>query len=124
MTLYEQLGGIIVIRRVVDEFYDRVLGDESLAPYFVASTMSRQRHRLAAYLADVSGGPPYDGPSIRAAHSGLDISRADLEAVTYHLTAAMEAVGLPPVLRQRVGQAVSRLADDIVGESQPVTSLD
>jgi hypothetical protein len=37
-TIYEQLGGMDVIGMVVDEFYGRVLADDTLSPYSPAKT--------------------------------------------------------------------------------------
>jgi hypothetical protein len=42
-TLYQQLGSEPAVEAVVDEFYDRVLADESLAPLFKDVPMAQLR---------------------------------------------------------------------------------
>ena len=38
-SLYDRLGGEVALDAVVDEFYDRVLADEELRPYFADVSM-------------------------------------------------------------------------------------
>jgi hemoglobin len=123
MTLYEELGGFLAVQTVVDHFYDRVLLDPSLAPFFQASSMSRQRRRVAAYVAGATGGPAYQGPSIRAAHAHLEISRQQFDAVAAHLGAVLEALGVPRTLTDRVLTAIAGLADDVVAGENTESSV-
>ena len=40
-TLFEQIGGAETVAQLIDQFYDRVLGDEELAPFFEQTSMDR-----------------------------------------------------------------------------------
>jgi hemoglobin len=39
-TLYDQLGGFSVVRKLVSDFYDRVLEEDDLAPFFKDTDMA------------------------------------------------------------------------------------
>ena len=73
-SLFLQLGGAPTVRAVVDEFYRRVLADETLAGHFAGVDMAAQRAHLTAFVGVVLGGPDgYNGRSMRDAHVDLDI---------------------------------------------------
>ena len=57
MSLYERLGQDQGIRTAVDEFYQRVLADPELTPYFDGVDMGRLRGHQAKLLVQVTGGP-------------------------------------------------------------------
>jgi hemoglobin len=55
-TLYEWAGGAEALGRLTERFYERVLGDELLAPVF--AHMGRDHPaRVALWLGEVFGGP-------------------------------------------------------------------
>ena len=39
-TLFERVGGVPAIKAAVDLFYEKVLADPTLKPFFAASTLS------------------------------------------------------------------------------------
>jgi hemoglobin len=55
-TLYEWMGGIEAIERLLIRFYDRVPDDPLLAPVFARMDPAHARH-VAAFVAEVMGGP-------------------------------------------------------------------
>jgi hemoglobin len=55
-TLYEEIGGIDVLRRLSRAFYDRVLNDDVLAAMFANFTPTHIDH-VTVWLAEVFGGP-------------------------------------------------------------------
>ncbi len=57
-TLYEWAGGHDAIRRLMDAFYDRVEGDELLAPLFGGSVGEEHRRNVTLWWSEVLGGPP------------------------------------------------------------------
>lgn len=55
-TIFERNGGFATVRRVVATFYDYVLENEVVAPYFAGVCMRRQidhHHRLRRGRAEV-----------------------------------------------------------------------
>jgi hemoglobin len=81
---------------VTGEFYERVVADEMLAPYFAGVEMSRQSLMLAEFLAMAFGGPhAYSGRDLRTAHAGLPgLTDVHFDRVVAHLAAALRAYGV------------------------------
>lgn len=57
MTIYEDIGGAAAVSAAVDEFYDRVLADPSLAPYFADLSIPKLKGHQRAFIAVAIGGP-------------------------------------------------------------------
>ncbi|HET9956118.1 MAG TPA: group II truncated hemoglobin [Polyangiaceae bacterium] len=55
-SLFEWMGGMPAIERLVERFYSRVGEDATLGPVFAQMSPSHARH-VAAFLAEVFGGP-------------------------------------------------------------------
>jgi hemoglobin len=56
-SLYEWLGGIAALNRLTVRFYERVRDNVVLAPIFAHMSSEHPQH-VAAFLAEVLGGPP------------------------------------------------------------------
>ncbi len=56
-SLYEWAGGKDAFRRLIDAFYDRVERDELISPYFPGGVHGPHRDHVAAWWAEVFGGP-------------------------------------------------------------------
>jgi len=114
--LYEELGGAPAISAVVDEFYERVLADATLAPMFAGIEMPRLRQHQVRFFAFALGGPnAYRGRSMREAHAGMNITEAQFGAVAGHLIGALVACGVSPELIETVIGQVAQLQGDVVG---------
>jgi hemoglobin len=57
-TLYEWAGERDAFKRLIDAFYDRVEGDELIAPLFPDGVSEEHRHNVTLWWAEVFGGPP------------------------------------------------------------------
>ncbi len=91
-SLYERLGEREGIRTVVDEFYERVLSDEELRPFFEDVNMREQRGHQARFLVTATGGPElYDGGDMSEVHDHLDVGHADFSRIAVHLADALLA---------------------------------
>jgi hemoglobin len=116
-TLYERLGGRDAVEAVVDEFYDRVLADPQLAPYFADVDMDQQRAHQTAFISAVAGGPAeYDGDDMREAHDHLDLSASDFAAVAGHLDDALAACGVDDEDRETVMAEVASLEPAVLDQ--------
>ncbi len=73
VSLYDLLSGDRhAMHSVTTAFYQKILADELLAPYFRGVDMDRQASMLAEFLAMAFGGPhAYSGRDLRAAHAHL-----------------------------------------------------
>lgn len=94
-TLYEQLGGQQAIERVVDNFYKRVLADDTVNHFFAHTDMEKQRHHQSAFISYALGGPNhYTGRSMEKAHTGLNLQPEHFDAIALHLGEALSEHGV------------------------------
>ncbi len=115
-TLYRQIGGREAIEHVVDDFYDRVLADDDLVEYFEGMDMAELRAHQVQFVSAVAGGPvDYSGANMREAHSHLDISEADFDAVGRYLEAALVDAGVNEENVEAIMSEVVALKEPIVG---------
>ncbi|MGB1466354.1 MAG: truncated hemoglobin, partial [Alcanivorax nanhaiticus] len=56
-SLYSQVGGEPAIKAVVTEFYNRVLGDPSLAPFFRHKQRKGLEKSQVRFFSQALGGP-------------------------------------------------------------------
>ena len=112
---YEVFGGGPAVSAVVNDFYERVLGDPQLAPYFEGVDMSRLKRHQVLLVTKVLGGPDnYNGRPLDEAHAGLGIDSDDFNAVVGHLAGAMKDAGVPDDIIGRAGAAVAATEPAIV----------
>jgi hemoglobin len=103
-SLYHAIGGRAALVAAVDDFYVRMLADPQLAPFFPGGVGPRHRAYLITVLGEALGGPErYRGPDLAQAHRGLGISDAQFDRTAGHLSATLDALGVP-----------RHLADDII----------
>ena len=69
MSLYDDVGGALAVRGVLDVFYARVLADATLSRFFLGVDIERLKTSQEAFLAMALGGPVvYVGRSLADAH--------------------------------------------------------
>jgi hemoglobin len=104
---YAQIGGAPTVKTAVDRFYQLVLTDGELAPFFASTDMARQKAHMAALLTKVLGGPDgYGGRDLNTAHRGLGITDHHYRRVGEHLVAVLDDLGAPAEI---VGEVVDTL---------------
>lgn len=115
MSLYETLGREHGIRTAVDAFYDRVLADPQLAPYFTATDLGRLRWHQVTLLSAVTGGPAaYEGRDLGEAHRHLSITADHFDRVVGHLDATLEHLGVDSDSRGQIAGVLGSHRDAIV----------
>lgn len=73
-SLFEKYGGFGRVHQVVMDFYDRVLDDDDLGPYFDDVDMKDLIDHQTKFISSLLGGPAsYTDHHIRHAHKGLKI---------------------------------------------------
>ena len=91
-TLYDRLGGHGAISAVVDNFYDRLVADPDLGPFFEGADLDRLRETQTDFLCEAAGGPQtYDGPSIENAHLDVPFEPTHIERAVELLYESLEA---------------------------------
>jgi hemoglobin len=118
MTLYDRIGGAAALEKIVDRFYDRVLADPELAPFFEHSSMDKLRGMQREFLGAMLGGPMrYTGSSLSQAHAGRGITLSHYRRFADHFLDTLQDMG---VAKQDMDEVLDRLnmyADDIRGNA-------
>lgn len=84
-SLYEKFGGQQAIKRVVDDFYKRVLADDTVNHFFAHTDMEKQRRHQSNFISYALGGPEeYTGRSMEKAHTGLNLQPEHFNAIALH----------------------------------------
>ena len=113
-SVYREIGGRSAVEAVVEDFYDRVLSDEQLIPYFDGMDMDELRAHQIQFISSVAGGPvEYSGADMREAHAHLDIDEADFEAVGAHLETALRSNGVSE-------ENIETVMDEVVALKEPI----
>ncbi len=112
---YVALGAYPGIRRAVEQFYERIAADATLAPYFEGVDMDRlRRHQIDLLVAAVGGPSRYTGRSMAMAHRGMHITPAAFDRVLGHLNAALVDVGADDRTIREVLRSLAAMRLDIV----------
>jgi hemoglobin len=106
-------GGTSLLDDAVDHFYDRVLADPRLAPWFADVDVRRLRRHQAEFLGTAldGGQSRFD---LRRAHAGLGIDDAAFDRLVDHLVDALAEVGVDEGHVQEVVALVGELRDQVV----------
>ncbi len=124
-TLLSELGGRDAIEAVVALFYERVLRDPEVAPFFRGVSMARLQQLQTEFFCSVLGGTPWKGRDLKAAHAGLRIHDHHFDRVATHLQAALEEGGVSGSHVRHILDLVGTLRPQIVTvqEKQPRQQL-
>lgn len=118
-SLYEQLGGEQAIAATVGMFYDKIMNDRELAPFFAGLDMDKQVHKQIAFMTMAFGGPhEYDGESLRNAHARLvaqGLGHEHFVRVAGHLQSTLETLSVPAELIGQVMSIVGSTEHEVLG---------
>ena len=96
--LYEKVGGADTIRELVRIFYDRLLADPRLAPFFPETDMESLRAKQVMFLTMLMGRTrSFSGKDLSAAHAGAraqGLTDEHFDALLGHFEASMRHLGV------------------------------
>jgi hemoglobin len=116
-TLYERLGEREGIRAVVDDFYDRMLDDEELGPFFDGADMERLRRTQTDFLCEAAGGPEsYDAEPVREAHIHLSFTPAHIQRALELLEESLDAFDISGTDAERVVESIAAFEKDLLAD--------
>jgi hemoglobin len=120
-SLFARLGGREAIVATVEQFYERVLVDEELKPFFAHTNMTWLKLRQTQFMVQAFGGPAeYKGKAMKPAHAKMKIEPRHFQRVAQHLWGTLGALKVSKPLIGEVMKAVASLQPDIV--TRPTTS--
>ncbi len=118
LTMFERIGGVVVIDRLVEAFYLRVdtLPEATTIRAMHGQDLSQTKINLKRYLCEWTGGPklytPEKGhPRLRQRHSGFQIGIAERDAWLLCMRGALDETVRDDAARQEIYVALAKLAD-------------
>jgi len=118
-TLYERLGEREGIRAVVDDFYDRLVEDDDLGPFFESADMELLRRTQTDFLCEAAGGPEtYDATPVREAHIHVPFTPEHIQRAVELLYESLEAFDVADDDADAVVGAVARYEDDLLASEE------
>ncbi|MGE9270015.1 MAG: group I truncated hemoglobin [Verrucomicrobiales bacterium] len=91
-NLFDRVGGAEGVEHLVHAFYERVLEDPELGPFFQEVPLSHLQTMQKEFFSEALGGPLYySGRSLRQVHAGRGITKAHLRRFTQHLLDTLQA---------------------------------
>jgi len=94
-ALYQAFGEKAGLVKLMDDFVPRLQADPRLAEAFKNANVENLKMQLVNQICQVSGGPcEYKGADMKAAHSNMDITKTDFNALVEVLQKSMDAQGI------------------------------
>jgi hemoglobin len=117
-SLFDRIGGDVAVARLVEAFYDRVLADPELAPFFAVTPMEKLVRMQHEYFAAALGGPEaYSGSALRAAHAGRAIGQRHYARFAGHLLDTLDEMLADPDDIAEITNRLTIHTDDILGDA-------
>lgn len=114
-SLYQALGGRPALARLMDDFLQRLRQDRRMNPFFKDVNAEQFKSSLAEQLCEVAGGPcRYKGPDMASAHSNIDVTRADFNALVEVLQRSMDAQGIAFATQNRLLARLAPMHRDVI----------
>jgi hemoglobin len=114
-TLYERLGGHDGIRVVVDDFYDRLLADDDIGPFFQGADLEKLRATQTDFLCEAAGGPEtYDAEPVREAHIDVPFTPDHIQRAVELLHRSLDEFDVPDDDADAVVSAVAAYESDLL----------
>lgn len=117
-TLYEKIGGEPTIDKLITTFYQYVMADPMLLPFFENTTIEKLQSMQKAFFTIALGGPEPDLKiSLYEAHRGRGIERKHLTRFTDHLMETLQEIGVEEESATKVYQRISTYSDEVLGDT-------
>lgn len=115
-TLFERIGGDATIASLVGAFYQRVLSDEELRPFFANTSMEKLRCMQREFFAAALDGPMrYTGRPLAEVHHGRGIQPRHMRLFLQHLVATLRGHGIDEEDVYEIASRLNLYADEITG---------
>ena len=115
-TLFEGVGGEQTIRELIHEFYDRVIADPDLKPFFENTSIGKLRRMQREFFSAALDGPITHTGRPLSVHYGKDISKHHFVPYVGHLIDTLQYHGLNDQDVQDIIDRISTYADEIAGD--------
>jgi hemoglobin len=117
-TLYDRLGGEAAVEAAVVSFYEKIMADELLSPFFEHLDMDAQIKKQISFMTMAFGGPSrYTGKDLRTAHAKLvagGLHDKHFDAVAEHLRLTLDELGIDATTTSEVLDIVGGTRRDVL----------
>lgn len=114
-SLYQDLGGLPVLQKVVDDLLVLALKDPRIKDTFKETNMKRLNEMLVEQFCELSGGPcRYSGDPMKEVHQGLELNNAHFNALVEDLQTAMTQSGIASRTQNRLLALLAPMQRDTV----------
>lgn len=114
--LYDRLGGKEALTAVVGELWNVVAADARINRYFAQTKPEIFAGQLIDFLCQASGGPcHYKGRDMLAAHTGMNLSEADFNALAEDTAVVLDKFKVPAQEKGEVMGMLGGLKGAVVG---------
>ena len=126
--VFEEIGGRNTVAGIIDELYDRIVGDPELRPMFPGNAMLHdERTKQKAFFEEWLGGEPrwshrHGGQGLSQLHAHLHIAPEHAGRWLSHFRGALEAAGVAGEHIRTILAVLAPLAKALVNEPALPTS--
>jgi hemoglobin len=122
-SLYDQIGGEPVFRRLVNRFYQEVAADPELRPVYPSKNLGPAEEHLRLFLIQYWGGPAtYNElrghPRLRMRHARFHISERERDAWLRHMRTALDELELDPAHDRQLWEYLTMAAYSLVNQPE------
>ncbi len=104
----------------MDVFYEKVMMDPELKPFFAGVDLVRQKNKQKDFLTFAFGGAPhYSGKNLREAHRRLvekGMNALHFEAVVNHLGSTLKELNVSDELIQEAARIAKSTRNDVLNQ--------
>jgi hemoglobin len=117
-TLFERVGGKQAVADLIDVFYDRVVADPELKPFFSNVSMAKLLRMQREFFSAALDGPiTYTGRPLGHVHHGRGITKHHYSLYVGHLIATLQSFALKERDVQDIISRINTYADEITGDA-------
>lgn len=118
-TLYADLGQREGLDRLMSDFVVRLKADARIGRRFKDTNLQHLASQLRDQLCQLADGPcKYEGPSMKQAHEGMAIGKADFNALVEVLQDTMSAQQVPFPVQNRLLARLAPMYRDMIETPQ------
>jgi hemoglobin len=119
-SLYVRLGEMPAIEAVIDKFLANVVADARINARFAhmdSAAVAKLRGHLVDQVCNATGGPcQYTGKDMVTAHTGMNITEVEFNALVEDLVKALDELGVQEAEKGELLGALGGMKGDIVGK--------
>jgi len=117
-TLFQRVGGEPAIAELIDRFYDSVVADPELKPFFENVSMIKLRRMQREFFSAALDGPiEYSGRPLGHVHHGRGITKHQFSLYVGHLIDTLQSFAFKERDVQDIISRINTYADEITGDT-------